>query len=114
MWLWRSASIFARLARLALAPAALVYRGGVMLRGTGVRVQPPALPTISVGNLTVGGTGKTPIAAWIVAELRSMGAHPAVVLRGYAGGDEIDLHRRLNPDIPVIGNPDRVAGVAQA
>src|SRR5579862_8723326 len=114
MWLWRSDSFLARFARLALSPAALVYRGGVALRGTLVRSHDPALPSISVGNLTVGGTGKTPIAAWIVAELTSMGARPAVVLRGYAGGDEIDVHRRLNPDIPVIGNPDRVAGVAQA
>jgi tetraacyldisaccharide 4'-kinase len=69
---------------------------------------------ISIGNLTVGGTGKTPIAAWVASELNAMGARPAVILRGYGGGDEIEVHRQLNPDIPVIGNPDRVAGVQRA
>jgi tetraacyldisaccharide 4'-kinase len=119
MWLWRSDNIFARFARVALAPAALAYRGGVavrgaLLRGALLRVRESAIPVISVGNLTVGGTGKTPIAAWIAGALEAMGAKPAVILRGYAGGDEIDVHRRLTPGIPVIGNPDRVAGVEQA
>jgi tetraacyldisaccharide 4'-kinase len=69
---------------------------------------------ISIGNLTVGGTGKTPIAAWVAGELKAIGARPAVILRGYAGGDEIEVHRHLNPGIPVIRNPDRVAGVQRA
>jgi tetraacyldisaccharide 4'-kinase len=114
MWLWQSDSTLARFARVALAPAALAYRGGVAVRDTLVRPREPAIPVISVGNLTVGGTGKTPIAAWIAGELQAMGARPAVVLRGYAGGDEIDVHQRLTPGIPVIGNPDRVAGVQTA
>lgn len=114
MWLWQSDSILARVARVALAPAALAYRGGVAVQGALVRPREPAIPVISVGNLTVGGTGKTPISAWIAAELQAMGAKPAVILRGYAGGDEIDVHKRLTPGIPVIGNPDRVAGVQTA
>jgi tetraacyldisaccharide 4'-kinase len=117
MWLWRSDDFLARFARIALAPAALAYRGGVAVQGALWRAREPrepAIPVISVGNLTVGGTGKTPISAWIAGELVAMGAKPAVVLRGYAGGDEIDVHRRLTPDIPVIANPDRVAGVQTA
>jgi len=114
MWLWQSDSILARVARVALEPAALAYRGGLAVRDTLVRPREGAIPVISVGNLTVGGTGKTPIAAWIAGELEAMGARPAVVLRGYAGGDEIDVHRQLTPGILVIGNPDRVAGVQTA
>jgi tetraacyldisaccharide 4'-kinase len=114
MWLWQSHNLLARFARMVLAPAALAYRGGVAARGALLRVRTPAIPVISVGNLTVGGTGKTPIAAWIVGELRNLGARPAVILRGYAGGDEIDVHRRLNPGVAVIANADRVAGVMQA
>ena len=114
MWLWRSDSTLARVMRGALTPAALVYRAGLAVSRSRQRVTEPAIPVISVGNLTVGGTGKTPIAAWIVRELKALGAKPAVILRGYAGGDEIDVHRHLNPGILVIGNPDRVAGVAQA
>jgi tetraacyldisaccharide 4'-kinase len=114
IWLWRSDSLLARVARGVLTPAALVYRGGLALRDASSRVEEPVLPVVSVGNLTVGGTGKTPIAAWIVGELRVLGAKPAVIMRGYAGGDEIAVHRRLNPGIPVIGDADRVAGVVRA
>ena len=56
------------------------------------------IPVMSVGNLTVGGTGKTPIAAWIAcASLRRAGRAPAIVMRGY-GGDEPLVHARLNPE----------------
>jgi tetraacyldisaccharide 4'-kinase len=72
----------------------------------------PALPTISVGNLTVGGTGKTPFAAYLAAQL-SERARPAIALRGY-GSDEIEVHRRLNPDVPVFVNPDRAAAIREA
>jgi tetraacyldisaccharide 4'-kinase len=68
---------------------------------------------VSVGNLTVGGTGKTPVAAWLARELAARGARPAIVLRGY-GGDEPLVHRRLNPALPVIASPDRLAGIERA
>ncbi len=71
------------------------------------------LPAIGVGNLSVGGTGKTPIAAWIAGELRARGGRPAVVLRGY-GDDEPLVHATLNPAIPVVISPDRVAAIAEA
>jgi tetraacyldisaccharide 4'-kinase len=66
-----------------------------------------------VGNLTVGGSGKTPIASWIAAYYASTGIRPAVVLRGY-GGDEGDVHRQRVPQAIVVENPDRVAGAEAA
>ena len=75
-------------------------------------VQTPALPTISVGNLTTGGTGKTPFSAWLASELART-AHPAIAMRGY-GGDEVEVHRRLNPAVPVIVNANRSAAVVEA
>jgi tetraacyldisaccharide 4'-kinase len=81
-------------------------------RGT-LRTAPAALPVISVGNIAVGGTGKTPVASWIATQLKARGARPAVVLRGY-GDDEPRVHALLNPDVPVFVNPDRVAGVGAA
>jgi len=71
------------------------------------------VPVVSVGNLTVGGTGKTPVSAWLARQLVERGANPAIVLRGY-GGDETLVHRRLNERISVIECADRVRGMRDA
>lgn len=78
-----------------------------------LRAHPLGLPAVSVGNLTVGGTGKTPVAAWVAAELAALGARPAILLRGY-GADEPLVHRQLNPTALVIPDPDRVAAARVA
>ena len=72
-----------------------------------------SIPVLSIGNMTVGGTGKTPVAAWFAQQLRQRGVAPGIVLRGY-GGDETRVHQRLNPGIPVIADPDRVRGIREA
>src|SRR5947207_2391596 len=41
---------------------------------------------VSVGNITTGGTGKTPVVRWLVEELRRAGHRPAILLRGYKVG----------------------------
>ena len=107
-----------RAARVALLPLELAYGAVVAVRNAlydrGVAtVHETAVPAVSVGNLTVGGTGKTPVAAWIAAELQSRGLRPALVLRGY-GDDEPLVHTRLNPRVPVVVAADRVTGVARA
>src|SRR5687768_3928318 len=76
------------------------------------RSEDPVLPAVSVGNLSSGGTGKTPFAAWLAAQL-GQSARPAIALRGY-GGDEAEVHRRLNPDVPVVVNADRAAAIREA
>jgi tetraacyldisaccharide 4'-kinase len=73
----------------------------------------PSLPVISVGNLAVGGTGKTPVARWLMDRLLQLDRTPALVSRGY-GHDEVLLHRRWHPGCPVIADPDRLRGVAKA
>lgn len=68
-----------------LEPVGLIY-GAVtarrIARTTPIRA---SKPVICVGNLTVGGTGKTPIAASIAARLSDQGRTPAILLRGYGG-----------------------------
>jgi tetraacyldisaccharide 4'-kinase len=115
---WESAAIDARLARAALIPPSYVYAVLVAARNAAydhgwLQAHPLALPSISVGNLTVGGTGKTPVSAFIAARLAELGAKPAIVMRGY-GGDEPLVHARLNPGIPVVVTADRVRGTADA
>lgn len=78
-----------------------------------LRAAAAPIPTLAVGNLTVGGTGKTPITAWFAARLASLGHRPAVVMRGY-GEDEVSVHRLLNPGVPVYVAPRRLAGVRDA
>jgi tetraacyldisaccharide 4'-kinase len=67
------------------------------------------VPTVAVGNLTVGGSGKTPLASWIAGYYARKGLKPAIVLRGY-GGDEGDVHRLLVPGAVVVEDPDRIVG----
>ena len=115
---WFGEDMLARVARAALVPSEVLYRASVgvreLLYDAGVFAShDPAIPAVSVGNVSVGGTGKTPVAAWIAAELIERGARPAIVLRGY-GDDEPLVHTRLNPGVPVIVAADRVAGIAQA
>lgn len=78
-----------------------------------------AMPVISVGNLTVGGTGKTPMVEWIARWLQSRGKSVVLISRGYGAksGQTNDEARELAeklPDVPHIQNPDRVAAAAQA
>lgn len=115
---WYGDDALASAMRTALLPAERLFGGIIGARdilydaGWLPAIEPP-IPAVSIGNLTVGGTGKTPIAAWIAHGLATRGAHPAVILRGY-GGDEPLVHQTLNPRIPVVVDADRVAGVAAA
>ncbi len=97
----------------------LAYRRG-WLHAVSVGV-----PVIVVGNITAGGSGKTPLVIWLVNWLRSQGYRPGVISRGYGGtargcvevqadslpaqvGDEPVLIR-LKADAPVVVGRDRVA-----
>ncbi len=62
---------------------------------------------ISVGNITWGGTGKTPATAFIANLLFGRGLKPAILLRGY-GDDEEILYSKLAPAIPVVAGKDRI------
>ncbi|HYS69644.1 MAG TPA: tetraacyldisaccharide 4'-kinase [Gemmatimonadaceae bacterium] len=116
--IWAGRSKRARVMRALLTPAEWMYGAAVSVRGKlydwGVfPAEDFSVPVLSVGNLTVGGTGKTPIAAWFARQILDRGVTPAIVLRGY-GGDETIVHQRLNEGVPVIASPDRRRGIREA
>jgi tetraacyldisaccharide 4'-kinase len=75
---------------------------------------------VSVGNLTLGGTGKTPLVQWIAEWFQNRDIRVAVVSRGYGASeddtenDEARQLRWLLPDVPHVENPDRVAAAQEA
>jgi len=110
------------------------YGSGVLPSHALKRPGDVRVPVISVGNLTTGGTGKTPMVALVARHLQTQGRRPAVVMRGYRSkdgkSDEAQLLTALcnrpvaNADpgpaagerwtVPVFTSPDRVAGAKKA
>ncbi len=119
VWLWP----LHLLMRLLVATRRLLYRMHILAS------QHPGVPVIVVGNITVGGTGKTPLALWLVEWLQGQGWKPGIVSRGYGGhaprypflvtpdslpaevGDEPLLLRRRS-GVPVVVDPNRSRGAA--
>jgi tetraacyldisaccharide 4'-kinase len=122
-----------------LLPLTPLYRGAVRARiaaydrGWLPSSRLPA-PVVSVGNLTFGGTGKTPTVIALVRDLVRRGRHPAVLTRGYgrsvtepvvligptptasvdeAGDEPLELAHRL-PGVPIVVDADRVRGGIEA
>ena len=117
-WLWTSRRVDARLVRLALLPASALWRGAMTARESAYRrgwlaVRDLPLPSVAIGNLTVGGSGKTPIAIWAARYYVSRGLVPGILLRGY-GGDEVLVHQHAVPEAQVVADPDRAAGAERA
>jgi tetraacyldisaccharide 4'-kinase len=76
------------------------------------------VPVISVGNLTLGGTGKTPMVEWIVRQLLAQGRKVGIISRGYGvrrgpNDEALELAWKL-PGVPHVQNPDRVAAAKRA
>lgn len=73
------------------------------------------LPVVSVGNITAGGTGKTPLTQWIVRALQAVGHSPMIALRGHKGAenaDEVLEHRAGLPGIVLAVGADRAQRIA--
>lgn len=109
----------AHLARFGLHALSQIYAAAVRLRNaafeTGIKpVTRLPVPVISVGNITAGGTGKTPFVACLAGKVAAAGVRPAIVSRGYGAlaeghNDEFRVLARLCPDVPHVQNPDRIA-----
>ena len=72
---------------------------------------------ISVGNLSVGGTGKTPMVKWLARALVEAGHRPCIAMRGYGAGkgqsDEAGEYERDLSGVPVVAQANRTLGLIQ-
>jgi len=115
---------FALLLRAVLWCGVPLYWMGVRFRNMLYRIglkrtHRVSVPVISVGNLTTGGTGKTPMVAWLVQQLIDAQHRPAIVSRGYrsldeSGNDEKRLLDAMLPGVCHIQSRDRVAASQEA
>lgn len=114
----------ATLLRCALTLAEGPYRLGVWWRNRRYDTKPEltqrvGVPVVSVGNVTLGGSGKTPMVKWVARQLRAEGVRVGLVSRGYGSTDggpndeALELEQSL-PDVPHMQNRDRVAAAQLA
>ena len=106
-------------ARIVLWPLSVLYAAIVKLRAwlydkAIVRSKRLQIPVISVGNLTLGGTGKTPMVIWLAQRFLAQGKRVGILTRGYRGSDgtsdEIELMKsRLANRVQFGVGPDRYA-----
>ena len=68
-----------------LLPAACLWAGATMIRNLLAHETHATLPVICVGNISTGGTGKTPVSALLYDKLTARGHKPAILIRGYGG-----------------------------
>jgi tetraacyldisaccharide 4'-kinase len=104
--------------------AEIPYTWAVELRNWGydsgrLAVRRVGVPVVSVGNMTTGGTGKTPLVAWLAQWFANRGVRVVLISRGYKGAragpnDEARELQRSLPDVPHVQHPDRVAAARQA
>ncbi len=77
------------------------------------------IPVISVGNISVGGTGKTPFVIMLCRLLKSMQVKPGILIRGYkskdpTASDEVTLYRNLLPEVRVYPGKNRILSAREA
>jgi len=111
-WMWDGrAGRFSTLMGLPLLPLSALWRLVARARNRrydrrrGERIE--GLIVVSIGNLAVGGTGKTPVSSWVARTLAAHGCAPAVLLREH-DADEGALHRLWAPTVPVLTGADRL------
>lgn len=118
-----------RMTRLLLTPLSWIWAGATAWKIAAARPVDPGVPVICVGNLTLGGTGKTPIVRALMAHITALGIPVHGLSRGYggrlAGPLEVDVERHTARDVgdeplllaregPVWVSRDRADGAAEA
>jgi len=105
--------------RYVVTPAWVAFRGLVALRDQAyrrgwLRVQRLPRPVVSIGNLTVGGTGKTPAVRLVAELMQQLGERPVVLSRGYRGAGGANEEAQLVGEVPVVADKHRAAAGLRA
>ena len=120
----RATGLVATLGRTGLSAIEIPYEALVRLRNYGydhsiLTVKKASAPVISVGNLTLGGTGKTPLVAWLAHWFAQHNKKPAIISRGYKAktgqlSDEAAELKILLPTVPHYANKQRIIVAGEA
>lgn len=120
----RKCGVIPALLRGVLSVGSVGYAVGMGVRNLAYdrgwkRIERAAIPVVSLGNLTTGGTGKTPFVAFVAHWFRERGVRVCIISRGYGAeagvaNDEALVLERLCPDVPHLQNPNRVAAANDA
>ena len=120
----RATGLVATLSRTGLSAIEIPYEALVRLRNYGydhsiLAVKKASAPVISVGNLTLGGTGKTPLVAWLAHWFAQHNKKPAIISRGYKAktgqlSDEAAELKILLPTVPHYANKQRIIAAREA
>ena len=120
----RATGLVATLGRTGLSAIEIPYEALVRLRNYGydhsiLTVKKASAPVISVGNLTLGGTGKTPLVAWLAHWFAQHNKKPAIISRGYKAktgqlSDEAAELKILLPTVPHYANKHRIIAAGEA
>lgn len=107
---WKRQGMIGRLVHVVLRPLSLAFALAARLRVLGYRLhlrrrRRVGAAVVSVGNVSVGGTGKTPIALWVAESLRQRGYSVAIVSRGYGGNARRATLVGTAEDCPADGVP---------
>ena len=120
----RATGLVATLGRTGLSAIEIPYEALVRLRNYGyehsiLTTKKASAPVISVGNLTLGGTGKTPLVAWLAHWFAQHNKKPAIISRGYKAktgqlSDEAAELKILLPTVPHYANKQRIIVAREA
>jgi len=118
----QKSSFMAQLITYLLVPWSLIYGLGVFSHRNFYKLKGAyraPKPVISIGNITVGGSGKTPLVIWIARHLQDKGFKSVILTRGYMpqesnGSDEVDMLNEQIPYMPVLVGGNRVSNIKKS
>ena len=115
-------SFMAQFIMYLLMPWSIIYCFGVFCHRNYYRLKGAyraPKPVISIGNITVGGVGKTPLVIWLARNLQDKGIKSVILTRGYMpngskDSDEADMLNEQIPYVPVLTGADRVRNIQES